>query len=160
MARPDGARNARRAPTRLLGIVAVAAALAVMLAPLCLDAMADAGMHLVDASSTTDQTVADRPHSTHARSTGPCELGEDRDAPACDSTAPTLSPSAIGSPASAPVAAVVACFAVILATLAAARGLRSPPSHRFAMPRQAMTRTLRSRPARRPALAELCVLRT
>lgn len=160
MARPEGVRTARRAPTGLLGIVAVAAALAVMLAPLCLDAISGAVMHLAGASSTTDQTVADRPHSTVTPSTGSCEMGDDREAAACESTARALSPSAIDSSASAPVAAVVACFVVILVSLAAARGLRSPPSRRFALPRQATTRTLRSRPARRPALAELCVLRT
>jgi hypothetical protein len=157
-----GPRSLRtgRVLARVVTVAAVVAGLVVLIVPLCSDGMSMMPV-AADVSATNPIGEPHDPGSMLASSGDSCAPGAADPAVAwCGPGAMSLFSSSSGS--SSPGVGLLVCVAFAIAVLALAFGLQRPWSARAGLVRRAAEARLRLRgcPARRPALVELCVLRT
>ncbi|OZM76558.1 hypothetical protein CFP66_40340 [Pseudonocardia sp. MH-G8] len=161
MAGRDDADARRGLLARLVTLVAVVAGLVVLIAPLCSDGMSMTMAHATHASAADSIGASQDPEPVHPSVGYSCPAGvAELDVVQCGAGTTSPSSSAAGSPI--PGGTLLACVAFAIAVLAVAFGLRPPCSVRAVVLWRAAEerRRLLGRPTRRPALVELCVLRT
>ena len=159
MGQVDQADAARRFFTRLVTAVAVLAGLLVLIAPLCGDGMV---MPAAGVGSTIDSIGSAHDQGPMVGvSVSSCDPMVELAASSshCVSDAVGRSWPPVESPV--PGGALLACIGFVIAILAVVLALLPPPMRRADLvQRAAQPPRLLVQPARRPALAELCVLRT
>lgn len=146
---------------RLFAVAAVVAALMVMLVPLCGDGML-AGTPMAPVVASTGDPASGPRHDVQPllpMAGGPCATVVGSSAHNCGSDVHAATGAAV--PDQPGGALLAACLAIFAAVLVMAFGLWRPRPIRVAAPSVSLRwPVVYGCPARRPSLAELCVLRT